>query len=53
MHDPGRSGASLERPGMDRARDLVAAGVITLVLAQNRDSLARKPAYSLPAPPGV
>src|SRR5215208_4082404 len=24
--DPGQSGASLERPGMDRVRDLVAAG---------------------------
>jgi hypothetical protein len=30
---------------MDRVRDLVAAGVITLVLAQDRDRLARKPAY--------
>ena len=45
MHDPGQSGASLERPGMDRVRDLVAAGVITFVLAQDRDRLARKPAY--------
>jgi site-specific DNA recombinase len=25
--DPGQSGASLERPGMDRVRDLVAGGV--------------------------
>ena len=30
---------------MDRVRDLVAAGVIAFVLAQDRDSLARKPAY--------
>ena len=30
---------------MDRVRDLVAAGVITFVLAQDRDRLARKPAY--------
>ena len=30
---------------MDRVRDLVAAGVITFVLAQDRDSLARTPAY--------
>jgi hypothetical protein len=30
---------------MDRVRDLVAAGVITFVLAQDRDGLARKPAY--------
>ena len=27
--DPGESGASLERPGMDRVRDLVSAGRIT------------------------
>jgi site-specific DNA recombinase len=26
VQDPGQSGASLERPGMDRVRDLVAAG---------------------------
>src|SRR4028119_1025282 len=26
VRDPGQSGASLERPGMDRVRDLVAAG---------------------------
>ena len=45
MHDPGRSGASLERPGMDCVGDLVAAGVITLVLAQDRDRFAREPAY--------
>ena len=45
MQDPGQSGASLERPGVDRMRDLVAAGIITLVLAQDRDRLARKPAY--------
>jgi site-specific DNA recombinase len=31
--DPGQSGASLERPGMDRVRDLVAAGNISVVLA--------------------
>jgi site-specific DNA recombinase len=45
MQDPGQSGANLERPGMDRVRDLVAAGLFTLVLAQDRDRLARKPAY--------
>jgi site-specific DNA recombinase len=43
--DPGQSGASLERPGMDRVRDLVAAGGVSLVLAQDRDRFARKPAY--------
>src|SRR5215204_3711839 len=45
MQDPGQSGASPERPGMDRVSDLVAARVITFVLAQDRDRLARKPAY--------
>ena len=30
---------------MGRVSDLVAAGVITLVLAQDRDRLSRKPAY--------
>src|SRR5215217_5978978 len=43
--DPGQSGASLERPGMDRARDLVAAGGVSVVLAQDRDRFAREPAY--------
>jgi len=43
--DPGQSGASLERPGMDRVRDLVAAGGVSLVLAQDRDRFAREPAY--------
>ena len=45
MQDPGQSSASLEKPGVDRMRDLVAAGVIAFVLAQDRDRLARKPAY--------
>src|SRR5215211_9342822 len=45
MQGPGQSGASPERPGMDRVSDLVAARVITFVLAQDRDRLARKPAY--------
>src|SRR4028119_1341338 len=43
--DPGQSGASLERPGMDRVRDIVAAGGVSVVLAQDRDRLAREPAY--------
>ena len=43
--DPGQSGASLERPGMDRVRDLVAAGSVSVVLAQDRDRFAREPAY--------
>jgi site-specific DNA recombinase len=43
--DPGQSGASLERPGMDRVRDLVAVGGVSVVLAQDRDRFAREPAY--------
>jgi site-specific DNA recombinase len=43
--DPGQSGASLERPGMDRVRDLLAAGNVSVVLAQDRDRFAREPAY--------
>src|SRR5215204_2223145 len=43
--DPSQSGASLERPGMDHVRDLVAAGGVSVVLAQDRDRFAREPAY--------
>jgi site-specific DNA recombinase len=43
--DAARSGASLKRPDMDRVRDLVASGSITVVLAQYRDRIAREPAY--------
>ena len=45
VQDPGQSGASLARPGMDRVRDLVAAGGVSVVLAQDRDRIAREPAY--------
>jgi len=45
VSDPGQSGASLERPGMDRVRDLVAAGGVSVVLTQDRDRFAREPAY--------
>ena len=45
VSDPGQSGATLERPGMDRVRDLVAAGGVSVVLAQDRDRFAREPAY--------
>jgi site-specific DNA recombinase len=45
VEDPGQSGASLERFGMDRVRDLVAAGGVSIVLAQDRDRFAREPAY--------
>ena len=45
VEDKGYSGSSLERPGMDRVRDLVAAGGVSVVLAQDRDRFARGPAY--------
>ena len=46
VQDRGQSGASLERPGMDRVRDLVAAGGVSTVLAQDRDRFSREPAYT-------
>jgi len=45
VSDPGQSGASLERPGMDRARDLVADGGVSVVLAQDADRIARDPVH--------
>jgi site-specific DNA recombinase len=45
VEDKGYSGSSLERPGLDRVRDLVAAGGVSVVLAQDRDRFAREPAY--------
>ena len=45
VSDPGQSGASLERPGLDHVRNLVAAGGVSVVLAQDRDRFAREPAY--------
>jgi site-specific DNA recombinase len=43
--DPGQSGASLQRPGLDHVRDLVAGGGVSVVFAQNRDRFAREPAH--------
>ena len=45
IDDPGYSGAYLDRPGLERARSLVEAGGVSLVLAQDRDRLSREPAY--------
>jgi site-specific DNA recombinase len=45
LADPGHSGAYLERPDLDRLRDLVAAGTVSVVVVQDRDRLAREPAY--------
>jgi site-specific DNA recombinase len=39
------SGGTLDRPGLDTLRDVVSAGGIDLVLAQDRDRIAREPAY--------
>jgi site-specific DNA recombinase len=43
--DEGWSGAYLERPGLDRVRNMVEAGEVSIVLAQDRDRFAREPAY--------
>jgi site-specific DNA recombinase len=43
MTDPGQSGASLARPGLDRVRDLVTSGGVSVTLAQDRDRFAREP----------
>src|SRR5918998_4100082 len=45
ISDPGQSGASLERPGIDEVSALVREGTVSLVLAQDRDRFAREPAY--------
>ena len=45
ISDPGQSGASLERPGIDEVRALVREATVSLVLAQDRDRFAREPAY--------
>jgi site-specific DNA recombinase len=45
VQDAGQSGAMLARPGLDRVRDLVQAGGVSVVLAQDRDRFAREPAY--------
>ncbi len=43
--DAGESGATLVRPGLDRVRDLVRSGGVSVVLAQDRDRLSREPAH--------
>jgi DNA invertase Pin-like site-specific DNA recombinase len=43
IQDAGYSGASLERPGMDRVRELVAGGGVSVVLAQDLDRISREP----------
>jgi site-specific DNA recombinase len=51
--DAGQSGASLERPGMDRVRDLVSAGGVSVVLAQRQGPLQPGTRLHLPFTSGV
>src|SRR5215469_10903066 len=47
FEDAGYSGATLERPGLERVRDLAAEGQIQVVLAYAPDRLSRKYAYQI------
>src|SRR5881392_3545261 len=47
FEDDGYSGATLERPGLERVRDLAAEGQIQVVLAYAPDRLSRKYAYQI------
>src|SRR4051812_15282471 len=47
LRDEGYSGAMLERPGLERVRDLAAEGQIQVVLAYSPDRLSRKYAYQI------
>jgi site-specific DNA recombinase len=47
VRDEGHSGAHLERPGLDRVRDLVEAGGVSLVVAQDADRLTREPQHRM------
>src|SRR6516165_6566746 len=47
FEDEGYSGATLERPGLERMRDLAAEGQIQVVLAYSPDRLSRKYAYQI------
>jgi site-specific DNA recombinase len=47
FEDEGYSGATLERPGLERVRDLAAEGQIQVVLAHAPDRLSRKYAYQI------
>src|SRR5262245_43989999 len=46
FEDDGYSGATLERPGLERVRDLAAEGQIQIVLVYSPDRLSRKYAYT-------
>ena len=47
FEDAGYSGATLERPGLERVRDLAAEGHIQVVLVHSPDRLSRKYAYQV------
>src|SRR5271166_2055389 len=47
FEDEGFSGASLERPGLERVRDLAAEGQLQAVLVYSPDRLSRKYAYQV------
>ena len=47
FEDDGFSGATLERPGLERVRDLAAEGRIEAVLVHEPDRLSRKYAYQV------
>jgi site-specific DNA recombinase len=47
FEDEGYSGATMERPGLERVRDLAAEGQIQVVLAYSPDRLSRKYAYQI------
>ena len=45
VRDEGWSAAYLERPGLDRVRDLVGVGGVSVVVAQDADRITREPAH--------
>lgn len=47
FEDEGYSGATLERPGLERVRDLAAEGQIQTILVHSPDRLSRKYAYQI------
>jgi site-specific DNA recombinase len=47
IEDEGYTGATLERPGLERVRDLAAEGQIQVVLVYSPDRLSRKYAYQI------
>ena len=47
VSDPGYSGLFLDRPGLDRARDLIEAGEVAAGVAQDADRIARKAGHRL------